>query len=897
MKQKDKTIKLFHIPPGVRGHIDDVVREVAGIHKENAPDYSFIYYIAPTASFISRFKDSFHRHAGPCYIPPQAMTINRLCSMLLEKHGGHTLLSSALRPVVISSLSRATMGVASILSGFIKEIKEQFPNEDPAGVKDKLAFHLSRLNIPQEIADRALGACDVYAAYEDALKANGMVDNEGLLAVAPGLIKEHLNDITLIVDGFYEMTKADELIIKALIEKSGFAVINIPISGMDDKLEYCYSNSLREHFNIEPVLINPTSPAPMLGHYPAPSMEEELEAIAKDIKNNYFSGKNRDLGRILIVFPRLAPYREMIERVIRGRYGIPCVISQGKRLIDTRPYQDLLALLNSINDNYPRLRFSTALNSPYFKKIPNSLRQAASLIALNAGMIKGKQAWIAELKKYGADDAGSAIFAVFDRINNADNINTFISISNILLDMLAELVFMPSDDGLAETERLVGKLSILSDILPKTSGIGLSDYIDALSAVLSAETETSVSSPGVMAAELFDVRGMEPDILYMAGLRDGELPSLPEMDYLLPDSIRRGLGLTDITRHMHLQKYIFRRLTESSGTAILSYPSMEGDKFFLPSVFLSDSAKIDLTRRGVYCKAEYQSAEGLRANRQLASHLGKIKGIINWLGGDNPINVTMIDGYRRCPRRFFIEKVVKLKPLEIEEYEADPMQMGTTAHRVMQRLIPMFSFDLAEFKRRADVIIDDVCNAEPMDNYFKRLFKETFLNIVLPEAHEVELELRKEGYVPKLFERDETVEIAEGIKLRGKIDRIDAHESDNSVSVIDYKTGETKINYTDVYERGKGLQLSLYAAMLKSLGYNVRRVGLYSLKDPDTKWIPGKKDKRTIDDYIDSAMGFLIETYKLMKNGDFPASPIDDNACRNCPEIPFCPHMQSRTES
>ncbi|MEJ2325240.1 MAG: hypothetical protein P8Y77_10780, partial [Nitrospirota bacterium] len=66
----------------------------------------------------------------------------------------------------------------------------------------------------------------------------------------------------------------------------------------------------------------------------------------------------------------------------------------------------------------------------------------------------------------------------------------------------------------------------------------------------------------------------------------GDLPARPEVDFLLPDSVKTRLGLVDMHRNMRLQGYIFRRLAATAGALRLSYPAMEGDKLFLPSLFL-----------------------------------------------------------------------------------------------------------------------------------------------------------------------------------------------------------------------------------------------------------------------------------------------------------------------
>lgn len=115
------------------------------------------------------------------------------------------------------------------------------------------------------------------------------------------------------------------------------------------------------------------------------------------------------------------------------------------------------------------------------------------------------------------------------------------------------------------------------------------------------------------------------------------------------------------------------------------------------------------------------------------------------------------------------------------------------------------------------------------------------------------------------------------------------------MELIDYKTGMAQIRGSQVITKGINLQLFLYAALMKSLGFKVERVGIYSLKDVNLSWIPGRNDRksgRTIEDYIKVSLRFLEETVLKMRRGDFSASPLIEQTCRNCSERPYCPYVQ-----
>jgi hypothetical protein len=198
---------------------------------------------------------------------------------------------------------------------------------------------------------------------------------------------------------------------------------------------------------------------------------------------------------------------------------------------------------------------------------------------------------------------------------------------------------------------------------------------------------------------------------------------------------------------------------------------------------------------------------------------------------------------------------------------------------------------------------------------------DSFLTI-LPEIYELECKLIEEGYSFMTAEFPLRGEIIKGIKLKGKIDRVDkknrssefgvrsseekklvtCHSSlvTETIELIDYKTGATQLTGSQVIAKGANLQLFLYAALMKSLGFCVERVGIYSLKDVNLSWVPGKKDKKqgcTIEDYIVTSLKFLEETVSSMRKGIFSASPLNEYTCWNCPERPYCPYIQKIVKS
>jgi ATP-dependent helicase/DNAse subunit B len=951
------SIRVFYTSFLYRGSTDTLLKTAIDNIKDS--DYSKILYIAPTPRKIRDGQKRFHgltlldnKHltglTEGCYIHPEMMTIKQFSKRLYSLYGEKKVIPQSLIPIIISRLSDKGMGFSSIITNFINEIKQRHPDKDIETIGKELKAIFHELGIPEEVLVRSMEALEIFNAYQELMNKNSAVDENDLMVACPSLIERHnYRPATLILDGFYELTESEEAILKKLIANAKDTFISIPYDENFLDITNSYINFIKHYFNIEEVYLTRTAEShvyepptilwgegkPVVGgltpekeaidlrhaqvYHPYPGMEEEVEGIARNIKNCFISGQIRGLEKITVTFPTLYKYTDMVGRIFT-RYGIPYTTSISKPAGRTRPFLDLIALLKSIADDYPRLSFSQCLISPYFKNVPSALREWIPHICLRSGIIKGKDAWLNLFKS----EVGSRksevnlekeLRWVFKKLAPLESIRGGGSYSQyclVIIKLLDDLDF--SDVSSKDIDIKEQILEILKDLTfidnlttsdPHIATLTLQQFIDALKHILNA-TETEIEGTGVQVMGFPEIRGIEPEYLYIGGLKDEDLPSKPDIDHILPDSVRTHFGLVNLKRYLLLQRFTFQRAIESTKNLHLSYPVMEGDRFFLPSPFLPWNRDVKHQVHGIFSKEEEIIRKGRTALASFITEIGSIgEKLKDKFGEDSYIRVTDIDSYRRCPRKFFIEKVLQLEPLEIKEYEVEATLLGTIAHEIMQALISKPFADLEDLRIRAEAIIDKLLSDKPVEDYWKKVIKDTFLSI-LPGIYELESKLVDEGYSFMHAEVPVRGEVIKGIKLKGKVDRIDKKSEvrnkgfqthDFIVELIDYKTGTTLFSGSQVMAKGATLQLFLYAALLEALGNKVERVGIYSLKDIKLSWIPGKIDKknnRTIEDYIGASLRFLKETVSKMRKGDFSANPLDEQICRYCPERPYCPYVQ-----
>ncbi|MCF6269661.1 MAG: PD-(D/E)XK nuclease family protein [Melioribacteraceae bacterium] len=495
----------------------------------------------------------------------------------------------------------------------------------------------------------------------------------------------------------------------------------------------------------------------------------------------------------------------------------------------------------------------------------------------------------------------------------------------------------------------------------------LSFYLEKLF-TLSSSTRFNIkerSNYGVLVTNIDELRGLIFKYSFLGGLIDGDFPTRYR-----PEIFFSGSFAKRDKEHLNSERFRFyQSLSSWSKGLYLTLPNSEGEKDSAESTFLKDFEKIfTVTKRGVEdyqhliysneeaqrnvpidslmfisdeTKVEWKSLsqeDDFRNNNphEHSSYSGFILNDDESLFNDSdslerPYSISQLETYKKCPFRYFLERVLKIEVADEPDEEIEAVEIGSLLHsimydfysEIMKRNIKLHNCSDAVFKVAEDIIFDIAEKHSDLilkDSPFAFYEKEKLFGLNGKREHSILYQFilternDTSGRIPKYFEANFGVEDVEqdssisvstplmldDIELRGKIDRIDVNNNDNTFEVIDYKSGSKTITKAEIIE-GLSLQLPIYIWAAKELLLNNTEVKfkpqamtIYSLKFQ--KNIFGKNPvylgrgsnvdySEIIDEYVEIALEHVKAAVYSIRKGEFPITPFLDNrdkVCRFC---------------
>lgn len=191
------------------------------------------------------------------------------------------------------------------------------------------------------------------------------------------------------------------------------------------------------------------------------------------------------------------------------------------------------------------------------------------------------------------------------------------------------------------------------------------------------------------------------------------------------------------------------------------------------------------------------------------------------------ISPSQIEQFYKCPFSYYCKYGLKIKPRS--QTNLDSPNVGLIMHYILEKVISTSNFlDMTKIEIKANIkkhisqYIDN--NLGGHKNKSAKFIQtcNNLIKILLELCENIKNELNSSKYKPIKFEYEISnnsktkclkvpINYDSSIYIGGKIDRIDMCTVNNKkyIRIIDYKTGNKSINFTDI-QRGLNLQMLIY---------------------------------------------------------------------------------------
>lgn len=392
-----------------------------------------------------------------------------------------------------------------------------------------------------------------------------------------------------------------------------------------------------------------------------------------------------------------------------------------------------------------------------------------------------------------------------------------------------------ADAGDPYGKRVAGACAAIAETLDDLRSLPPECTGTALQAIrLILDTLATRSIPADPDSDAIEVVGwlelaLDPaPVAILCRMNEGTVPASGRIDPLIPQPLRRELGIrtadTTLARDAYLLTSIFA--SRAYVRLLACRASTEGDPL-MPSrlLFACDDAAVAPRLR----RFQHPSLERLRVRPVRAGGYNQFRPPDIEPVTIDSLPVTAFRAYIASPRRFYLEHVLKLREVSDETREMDPMSFGSLLHAALETFARTDARD-ADDPDRVNQAVQDVLSTLARDRFGPRPSMAVRIQIEFARRRlaafaRLHADRVREGWriwqEPEWQPSQQPFLDVDGqpLYLRGKIDRIDRHES-GAVAIIDYKTGDEKKDPGMAHRSGNrwiDLQLPLYRHLAAEL--------------------------------------------------------------------------------
>lgn len=357
---------------------------------------------------------------------------------------------------------------------------------------------------------------------------------------------------------------------------------------------------------------------------------------------------------------------------------------------------------------------------------------------------------------------------------------------------------------------------------------------------------------GLQIMGVLETRNLDFENVILLSMNEGLLPAGQRQGSYIPHTIRKAYGLPSHDHQDAIYAYLFYRLLQRAGHVEMYYntePDVLGNgemSRYVQQLLLESG--LEIQRRVLHHPIHVHRSEAIEVAKtpevlkQLDKYVMQEDG-----SSDSYLSPSSLNDFIECELRFYLKHVALLKEADEVEEDVDARRFGNILHDV----IHWFYEPLKTTKHRIER--SDIEQAEAsIEGLIDRAFRKQYF---LAEDQEVRYEGQRvvvkevvEAFVSRILELDKnyapfTLTMLEdrfdfsvvlndqrSLHIGGKIDRAD--EKEESVRVIDYKTGADKLEFAGIdslFARNTNRNKAAFQTFLYAHAYQLKKSTKYPI--------------------------------------------------------------------
>lgn len=512
--------------------------------------------------------------------------------------------------------------------------------------------------------------------------------------------------------------------------------------------------------------------------------EEEIELIAKKIKTLLINSEVEP-HKICVVFNLISDFSPLVRDVFE-RFGIPYNLTDRTSLDQSPPIISIINLLEIAENDYYYKNIFRALSGRFLSSL-NVDTVNLNLVASKLKIVSGYQNWVRsienEIKNNSDDDEKineDRLKQALDDLSKIEGVLKpfkqklapsefyktllkFITKSNLSLSVLEGHPDYREEDIASLktfTETIEEILLLIERENNHEKKYSLSFYLDQIKTACgwARFNIKGRSDYGVLITSIDEIRGLNFDYLFIAGMNDGIFPTRYKPEIFFSGSFMKKESIHQTEERYHF----YQALSAWRKQLYLSYSAINDDRELVESNFLKDFSNLfetsEITNSSfegiVFSEEEIQMIQGrqialdLESDIILKSHsidnhslkqkievskqrifsphkefpfngfigLNEKEEIKNSLKryADREYSITQLETYSRCPFKYFMQYVLGISEISEPTEEVEPVEIGSIMHKILfefytelrKQKITLPNCSEQDFKKAEKIIFD-----------------------------------------------------------------------------------------------------------------------------------------------------------------------------------------------